>query len=404
MGAESVIVPVEKSTSTAVPSTVDTPAPALAETPPAERSFLQRKSLKYMLTGEIPPENEPSSPAARLRAAAKSVSLEDVFDVSKQRQVIASRDKFLAAIEERAYREKIAKIAPSRLRANEPFIVDPRKSTPYKAWVVVVLLAMLYTAAVTPVECAFHNPPPRCTIDMLFVINRIIDVIFYIDMIITFRLAYFDPRSGRWVREGKAIAQRYLRGFFIIDLISVIPLWPIAFSGCGGALANEGILPSDEALGSSGASSAARNVRLLRLLRLTRLVKASRVLLSLLEDLMTNHFEATYANLKLTKLALALCAFSHWQACLFGMAKFFSPVGEEAMWYQVLAQRAEDLSESPSPWDVYVLAFYASVGILTGIVSHAAATASGTCPDACTCTHASTNNNALIRIPAVAGR
>ena len=333
-----------------------------------------------MLTGESVSEDGKGSPSARLRAVAKSVSLEDVFDRSKQPNVIAGRDKFLAAVEERAYRERRSASALP-LRANERFIVDPRKSTGYKVWVLVVLVAMLYTAIVTPFECAFHTPPPPCTIDSLFLINRSMDVIFYIDMIVTFRLAYFDGRSGRWVREGRAIAKRYVKGFFIIDLISVIPLWPLAFSKCRDTLGNSGL--SNEALGSSGTSSATRSVRLLRLLRLTRLVKASRVLLGLLEDLMTTRFEATYANLKLMKLALALCFFSHWQACIFGMSKFFTEGDEPAMWYQAMAARDEGLSSSPTGWDVYVLAFYASVGILTSIVSHAAANASDTCPGPC---------------------
>lgn len=322
-----------------------------------------------MLTGEI--ASETGGQSAKQKADAKSVSLEDIFDMSKQRNVTAGRDKFMAAIEERTLRERRS-ASGLHLRANERFIVDPRKSAAYKFWVLVVLVAMVYTATVTPYECAFHTPPPRCTIDSLFIINRFIDVIFYIDMIITFRLAYFDPRSGRWVREGRTIARRYIRGVFVIDLISVIPLWPISFSECVDTLGDDGF-PSNEVLGSSGTSSAARNVRLLRLLRLTRLVKASRVLLGLLEDLMTNQFEATYANLKLLKLALALCFYSHWQACIFGLSKFFTDENEPAMWYQAMAQKdPEGLSASPSAFDVYVLAFSASVGILTGIVSHAA--------------------------------
>ena len=44
-----------------------------------------------------------------------------------------------------------------------------------------------------------------------FWLNRQADVVFFLDMILMFRLAYFDKNSGLWVFELPKIRRLYLR-------------------------------------------------------------------------------------------------------------------------------------------------------------------------------------------------
>ena len=51
------------------------------------------------------------------------------------------------------------------------------------------------------------------------------NLLFFCDMIITFNRAYRAPRSqgGKYIFSRKAITRRYLRGWFVVDLVSTIP-------------------------------------------------------------------------------------------------------------------------------------------------------------------------------------
>ena len=86
-------------------------------------------------------------------------------------------------------------------------------------------------------------------------IDSIVDLLFLIDIIVTFRTTFLDSKQSIEVRDPHVIGKRYLKGSFAIDFISSVPFNSI-FTGTSGFTAD--IL---EALG------------LLKLLRLSRLLK-----------------------------------------------------------------------------------------------------------------------------------
>ena len=282
-----------------------------------------------------------------------------------QHSAEASDDSFVKPSALNSHEPK--RVPIRELRARERFIIEPNKSSWLPFWDSVSFLAMLYTAIVTPYEVALLPPTGGC-ITSLFVVNRIVDLVFYTDMVITFRLAYFNERSGRWVRNGTDIAKNYLLGFFFSDLLSLLPLWPLAAaSGCSTADGGRG------SGGSGGGGDAhlrltdsSRLFRLLRLLRLTRMFKASRVLGSSLRDILMNHLGATFATLQLAQLVILLCVFSHWQACAFALVEIFAFDEESATWLR--QQEAVGMVDG-SPFESYVAALYFSVSIVTGIGS-----------------------------------
>ena len=83
-------------------------------------------------------------------------------------------------------------------------VIDPRTNKYIAYWDLVTTAGLVFTALVTPVEVAFlaaPSPAERWS-DPLFLINRIIDLIFCFDMLIQFVLItqVVDRVKGvRWV-------------------------------------------------------------------------------------------------------------------------------------------------------------------------------------------------------------
>lgn len=56
------------------------------------------------------------------------------------------------------------------------------------------------------------------------VIGYAIDFSFLIDMVLTFFTIEFDEKSFKWIETHRDIAKAYLKGWFLMDLVSIIPL------------------------------------------------------------------------------------------------------------------------------------------------------------------------------------
>ena len=105
--------------------------------------------------------------------------------------------------------------------------------------------------------------------DALFIINRIFDFAFKVDIFLTFNMSYQETNEngGHWVHHKPAIRRNYLRGWFTIDFLSVVPYYAIGWAACGG----------DCTYGSSlSAIGDVRVIKLVRMIKLARLLKASR--------------------------------------------------------------------------------------------------------------------------------
>lgn len=120
-------------------------------------------------------------------------------------------------------------------------MIDPHGQF-VKVWDSVVFGALFFTAIVTPFEVAYLEP----SLDALFLVNRLIDALFVTvrgararrrrarpqrgspdtglpqDMVCQFFMGYTDA-LGVWCTDRREIAARYLRGWFSIDLLSIMP-------------------------------------------------------------------------------------------------------------------------------------------------------------------------------------
>ena len=86
-------------------------------------------------------------------------------------------------------------------------------------WQMIVMLLLLYTAIITPYELAYLDPRPDW---ILFWVNRLVDVLFIIDIFINFNTCT-QLSSGEVARTRRTIRPAYLRSWFPIDLVSTIP-------------------------------------------------------------------------------------------------------------------------------------------------------------------------------------
>ena len=169
-------------------------------------------------------------------------------------------------------------------------------STFMRRWDMLTMWLLLYTAIWTPFEVAFVEEK---RLSPMYFVNMVINLAFFTDMILNFNLMYFDEKLLKMISDRKLIAKRYLRGFFIIDFISILPYDDITLAT--GSKANLKIL---------------RIVRIVRLAKLLRILRSSRIF-ARFENSMT----INYGALKLVKFVVGTLFIAHWMACLWHLVK-----------------------------------------------------------------------------------
>lgn len=75
----------------------------------------------------------------------------------------------------------------------------------------------------------------------------------------------------------------------------------------------------------------------------------------------------TYAVLKMIKLVLVLCIYTHWQACAWGLVSSYMEGGGEETWLTAFDDTVIGLGKTPTSIDRYVAALYWSMMTVTGI-------------------------------------
>ena len=214
----------------------------------------------------------------------------------------------------------------------------------------VTFFGLLFTALVTPVEVGFLDV--ECCLDPLFWINRVVDGIFVVDIGVNFFLAFYDEDKGSMlVKSNYLIARHYLRGWFLVDFLSVIPY-------------EEALL----AVGQRGFNglTAIRLIRLLRLLKLLRVIRVSRVFARY-----ETKFAVSYAKLSMLRYIVILIICAHWMACIWGMA--LRVQGDQTFtWIDDLARRkvndkARTLLNKNGAFDQYVRSLYFAIFLITSI-------------------------------------
>jgi uncharacterized membrane protein len=87
------------------------------------------------------------------------------------------------------------------------------------------LLATLTTLIVLPMDYAFYRELERGAGLNLVSLSAVADVFFILDLFVQFRSAQLDP-SGRFDFNPQKAARKYLRGWFVPDLLAA--MFPIS--------------------------------------------------------------------------------------------------------------------------------------------------------------------------------
>lgn len=94
----------------------------------------------------------------------------------------------------------------------------------HKRWDVWVVAVLLFVAITMPYRIAFYDNDNK----VWSAINVVVDVSFLLDMILTFFTAITDEETNELVTDKRTIALSYFKSWFILDLISILPLDKIA--------------------------------------------------------------------------------------------------------------------------------------------------------------------------------
>lgn len=167
----------------------------------------------------------------------------------------------------------------------------------YRTWDKFILLWAIYSSFFTPMEFGFFRGLP----ENLFVLDIVGQIAFLIDIGIQFFVAYRDPQTYRMVYQRTAIALRYLKSTFVVDLLACMP-WDLIFKASGHKEA----------------------VRYLLWIRLCRVRKITFFLQKLEKDIRINYMFA-----RIIKLIMVELYCTHTAACIFYFLATTLPEREE---------------------------------------------------------------------------
>jgi len=245
------------------------------------------------------------------------------------------------------------------------FLIDPNCKY-MKVWDMIIGICLLYTAMLTPFEVAFMETQ----LDGWFIMNIVIMLVFIKDIIMQFSLKVTiqKPTGTTTLRDKRQIRNRYLKGWFTIDIVSIIPFDIV------------GVASNDESIQKL---KAFRIIRLLRLLKILRILRASRMI-----QRWSNHISMPFSHQSLIKFSVILTFFSHWMACVWGLVGrsygtnleclpdgTYSRLSEDDQYYHrtlgiswITNKGWEDSPDNPcSPVDLWVVCLHFSVMTITSI-------------------------------------
>ncbi|CAH3129107.1 unnamed protein product [Porites lobata] len=137
------------------------------------------------------------------------------------------------------------------------------------------------------------------------ILNGISDCIFIIDICLNFKTGIVDPNNqDEIILDKKIIAQKYLRGWFVIDLLSSLP-FDYAYFIASSSSAQQTLIKASRALRILKLAKLLSLLRLLRVSRLVRYIKRFEELLNI-----------AAGQLRILKLIGCMLLLSHWNGCV----------------------------------------------------------------------------------------
>ena len=134
----------------------------------------------------------------------------------------------------------------------------------------------------------------------LFIINQIVNGVFVIDICLQFFIPVPDIRpenEGELIHDHKLIAKRYFKGWFLLDVISVLPFDALT-------VANPDLMQPGPM------TKVFRLIRIMRLIKLMRVLRASRII-----QRWENSISISYSARSLNGAMIGILVLLHWLTC-----------------------------------------------------------------------------------------
>lgn len=234
------------------------------------------------------------------------------------------------------------------------FTIMPEDNCFMDLWDVNIIMALLATAVLLPFEVALIAVPPHS----LYVLDKCIDVIFTVDIIVNFNVAYTLPNahsSETYQRAPLKIARHYMSvpfsenltaGWFWPDVLTVFP-WEVVTS-----------------------DTSVHSMRLVRVLRLVRMLRLVRVI-KLFRRWHT-HLGFSFALVKAARCMGITLLVTHWLACLWAHIGLYADDymetdADKDSWLSRTHLASAKAVHEFSLFEVYSLALYFCIVVLTTV-------------------------------------
>ncbi|XP_010670208.1 potassium channel SKOR isoform X2 [Beta vulgaris subsp. vulgaris] len=175
--------------------------------------------------------------------------------------------------------------------------IHPDNNRWYRAWEKFILLWAIYSSFFTPLEFGFFTGLPK----NLLVLDLVGQVAFLVDIVLLFYVGYRDRKTHHMVHQRRAIAFRYLKSTFMLDLLACMP-WDLIYK----------------------AAKRKEAMRYLLWIRLCRVRKITYFLHKLEKDIRIN-----YLFTRIVKLLVVEIYCTHTAACIFYYLATTVPEREE---------------------------------------------------------------------------
>ena len=124
-------------------------------------------------------------------------------------------------------------------------------------WDIWIMVLLLFVSVCVPARLAFVEDESTEWI----IIYALIDSFFFLDILLSFFTAIDDDQKVYSITDRKLIAKNYLRGWFFIDIISILPIDVIFFAS------------QNEATALARFSKIGKLYKLIRMFRLAKVLK-----------------------------------------------------------------------------------------------------------------------------------
>ena len=140
--------------------------------------------------------------------------------------------------------------------------------------------------------------------DALFYADFALDCSFLLDILVTFRTAFWGGLTGdELITSPGEIARRYVRGFLLLDVVSSLPYDAMLLSACGDL---------------NGANRLLRGPKVIKVIRLVRVTKIMRI--TRLRNFLLKVRDILHLNpgaVRLVKFLIFVSLLTHYNACFF---------------------------------------------------------------------------------------